>query len=131
LSDYAKLYRAQRSKLLGRRGRSSVSDHPDPVATTWALAFQKIARSNLTAVELLQLCAFLVSDDIPEELIISGASDLSPALKPIMDEPIVLNDAIATLLQYSLVRHNSSPKTLSIHRLVQAVLLDTMDEEEH
>ena len=128
LSDYIKLYQVQRSALLRRRGKSFVPGHPDPVATTWTLAFAKIAQSSPTAAELLQLCAFLAPDDIPEELITSGGPDLSPALKSIVDEPIALNDAIATLLQYSLIRRNSSNKTLSIHRLVQTVLLNDMNE---
>jgi tetratricopeptide (TPR) repeat protein len=40
-----------------------------------------------------------------------------------------LNAALAALLKYSLVRRDATTHTLSIHRLVQAVILDEMDEE--
>src|SRR5205823_13673332 len=36
---------------------------------------------------------------------------------------------IAELLKYSLVRRNATTQTLTIHRLVQAVIKDGMDEE--
>jgi tetratricopeptide (TPR) repeat protein len=128
LLDFIKLYQAQRRELLMIRG-TVAPDHPRPVATTWTLAFEKIAQKSPAAVELLQLSAFLAPDAIPEELIIGGAADFSPALKSIVNDRIALNSTIATLLQYSLMRRDSSNKTLSIHRLVQAVLLDSMDEE--
>jgi tetratricopeptide (TPR) repeat protein len=128
LLDYLKVYRAQRKELLMIRG-ALAPDHPQPVATTWTLAFEKIAQKNPAAVELLQLCAFLAPDDIPEELIIGGTPNLSPALKSIVNDQIAWNSAIATLLQYSLMRRDSSNKTLSIHRLVQAVLRDSMNDE--
>jgi tetratricopeptide (TPR) repeat protein len=127
LQDYVQLYMSHRAELLASRG-SLVESHPEPVATTWALAFEKITISNPAAVELLQLCAFLAPDDIPEELIIDGSPDLSPTLTSLVKQPIAWNMAIATLLMYSLIRRNSSRKTLSTHRLVQAILLETMDE---
>jgi tetratricopeptide (TPR) repeat protein len=40
-----------------------------------------------------------------------------------------LNAALAELLKYSLIRRNATTQTLTIHRLVQAVIKDEMDEE--
>ncbi|MDQ3959887.1 MAG: hypothetical protein M3255_06305 [Pseudomonadota bacterium] len=57
LSDYFDLYRTHGVKLLKRRGMM-VSDHPDPVATTWALSFENIEKGNSAAAELLRFCAF-------------------------------------------------------------------------
>ncbi|MBA2395608.1 MAG: hypothetical protein H0V70_23005 [Ktedonobacteraceae bacterium] len=39
-----------------------------------------------------------------------------------------LDEAIASLGTYSLLRRDASEKTLSVHKLVQAVLRDQMDE---
>ena len=42
LSDYLQLYQTRQAELLIRRG-TLVVDHPDPVATTWSLSFEKVA----------------------------------------------------------------------------------------
>ena len=82
------------------------------------------------AVELLRLCAFLHPDAIPEEIITEGAPDLGPVLQSIASDPFNLNEAIGALLSFSFVHRDPAAKTLSIHRLVQAVLKDGdgMDE---
>jgi hypothetical protein len=59
-------------ELLRRRGVLP-SDHPDPVATTWELSFEKIEQANPAAAELLRFCAFLHGDEIPEEVFSKGA----------------------------------------------------------
>jgi len=45
LSKYLSLYENHAPELLGRRG-ALTSDHPDPVAKTWALSFEKLEEAN-------------------------------------------------------------------------------------
>jgi tetratricopeptide (TPR) repeat protein len=127
LSEYLKLYQTRHRDLLTRRGRL-VTDHPESVATTWSLSFQKVEEENKAAAELLRLCAFLAPDAIPEEIISGGASHLGKLLAPVATDPLLLNDAIAVLRKYSLVKRDAETKTLSVHRLVQQVLKDGMNE---
>jgi hypothetical protein len=127
LSDYFDLYRTHGVKLLKRRGMM-VSDHPDPVATTWALSFENIEKGNSAAAELLRFCAFLYPDGIPEEVFSEAALELGPVLGAVGADAFALNDAIAEILKYSLLRRDPNSKTLEIHRLVQAVLKQGMDE---
>jgi tetratricopeptide (TPR) repeat protein len=129
LADYLAIYRQQRAELHTQRG-GIASPHPEPVAATWSLSFQKVKKANPAAAELLRLCAFLHPDAIPEELITEGASKLGPVLQPVAGDPIKLNKAIGELLTYSLVRRDPKTNTLSIHRLVQAVLKDGMGKDE-
>ncbi|HEY1352043.1 MAG TPA: NB-ARC domain-containing protein, partial [Ktedonobacteraceae bacterium] len=68
LADYQQQYRTRRAKLLAHRG-TLVDDHPEPVATTWSISFQKVAMANPLAAELLRACAFLAPDAIPEMLL--------------------------------------------------------------
>ncbi len=126
LSDYLKLYRSRHQDLLKRRGRF-VTDHPETVATTWSLAFQKVEEENKAAAELLRLCAFLAPDAIPEEIISEGAPEFGKILAPVAADPLLLNNALEVLRKYSLLKRNSEKKTLSIHRLVQQVLKDGMN----
>ncbi len=128
LPDYLDFFEQRRAKLLRRRGPTS-SDHPETVATTWSLSFEKVERANPAAAELLRFCAFLHPDAIPEEVITEGAPALGPTLEPIAANLPELNEAIGILLRFSLVRRNRGTKLLSIHRLVQVVLKDAMDKE--
>ncbi len=126
LLRYLTLYQTRRASLLKRRG-GLVDDHPEPVATTWSLSFERVEQVNPLASDLLRFCALLYPEDIPEELITRNAAQLGPVLQAIHTEPLALDDAIAALLNYSLLRRTSEKGTLSIHRLVQAVLKDGMD----
>ena len=106
-----------------------MTDHPDPVATTWSLSFEKVEQANPAAAELLRFCAFLAPDAIPEELFPKSAAELGPILEPVASDLSSLNAAIRELLKYSLVHRDPENHTLSIHRLVQEVLKDQMDDE--
>ncbi len=128
LTDYLKLYQTRHQDLLQRRG-TLVTDHPETVAATWSLSFQKVEQENKAAAELLRLCAFLAPDAIPEEIISEGASELGKILAPVAADPLHLNDAIGVLRKYSLVKRDTETNTLSIHRLVQQVLKDGMNEK--
>jgi tetratricopeptide (TPR) repeat protein/transcriptional regulator with XRE-family HTH domain len=128
LSGYLDLYKRRRAALLRRRGRL-VFDHPEPVAATWSLAFEQVRQIHPAAVELLRVCAFLHPDAIPEELLNEGAAELGPVLAPVASDPLELDMAIEALRRYSLVRRSADSHLLTIHRLVQAVLIDQMDEQ--
>jgi tetratricopeptide (TPR) repeat protein len=128
LWDYQQRYRKRRAALLQRRGEL-VNDHPEPVATTWSLSFEKVEKKSPVAADLLRLCAFLHPDAIPVELIIGGAAHLGPLLARVAEDEMALDDAIVTLGVYSLIRREALGKTLSLHRLVQTVQRDAMDEE--
>lgn len=128
LSGYLDLYKSRRAALLRRRGRLA-TDHPEPVTTTWSLSFERVKQANPAAVELLQLCAFLYPDAIPEELLREGAAELGSVLASVAADPLELDVAIEELRKYSLVRRSADTHMLTLHRLVQAVLTDQLDEQ--
>jgi tetratricopeptide (TPR) repeat protein len=128
LAGYLGLYRYRARELLQRRGMLA-SDHPDPVATTWALSFENIEKANPTAAELLRFCTFLHPDGIPEELLNKGAPELGLELETLGSDTFTLNDALSEILKYSLLRRDPNAKMLEIHRLVQTALKQTMDRE--
>ncbi len=129
LSNYLKLYQTRRKDLLSLRGQLPPG-HPETVGTTWDLSFQQVEHENPAAANILRLCAFLAPDAIPETIITEGASVLGEQLQAVATDPIKLNAAIKILRQYSLIRRNRENNTLSLHRLVQAVLQDAMTQEE-
>ena len=128
LSEYRKLLASSKEKILLRRGITS-SDHPESVASTFSLSFQKVEQESAVAADLLRLFAFLSPEAIPEELIKEGAQKLNFSLHDIATDLVALNEAITTLLKYSLIRRNSNTQTITIHRLVQVVIRSMMDED--
>jgi tetratricopeptide (TPR) repeat protein/transcriptional regulator with XRE-family HTH domain len=128
LSDYLKFFKTRRKRLLRKRG-DNASGHPEPVSTTWSLSFEKVEQANPAAADLLRLCAFLHPDEIPESMIVKGASKLGPILQLVAEDEFELNGAIGELRKYSLVKRDPELKLLNIHRLVQVVIKDAMDKE--
>jgi tetratricopeptide (TPR) repeat protein len=125
LADYLSLYRQRRSDLLQTRGELN-KDYPASVATTWSLSFEKMTQANATSAELLHLCAFLAPDTIPEEIFTTGAPYLGKILAPVAADPLQFDRACQDALRFSLIDREPDVQTLTIHRLVQAVLQDSL-----
>jgi len=104
------------------------SNYPDTVATTWNIAFDEVMQLSSSGADLLKLCAFLAPDDIPVELLNSGLEYLPESLTAMASDPLAFDDAVDPLRRYSLVEITS--ETISVHRLVQAVTRDRLDEDE-
>ena len=126
LEEYQTLYQSERQELLKRRGKLA-EDHPS-VTVTFSLAFKKVADANPAAADLLRVCAFLEADSIPEEIFREGAKQLGDALSSAAESSLALTDAIREAARFSLLRRQPEGRTLSLHRLVQAVLKDEMEE---
>ncbi len=129
LSDYLKLYQERQAALLGRRGSTS-TDYPNSVMTTFSLAFDTVEKIRPAAAELLRFSAFLHPDALPEELLMAGALSFDPAYQGIVHDSYELDEALAVLRKYSLVKRHPTTKTLSVHRLIQDVLKNSMDKEQ-
>jgi tetratricopeptide (TPR) repeat protein len=151
---YHEQYTRKRAELLVRRGKRFIG-HEASVATTFSLAFERIKQGLKTIVwmrpskendeftvptfnlrvagdsvnkvhaaahEILRVCSLLYGDAIPEEILQEKIEQLT--YNENMDE------ALGMLQDYSLIQRNRETKMVSIHRLVQAVLLDEMNEAE-
>src|SRR5712692_8185261 len=127
VAAYLERYRQRQIALLKRRGGMG-KEHPDPVDGTWSLSFEQIEQLSPVAADMLRFLAYLSPDAIPEELIVEGASQLGPHLKTIAGDATLFDEAVGTLLRFSLVRRNREDNTLSIHRLVQVVLKASMEK---
>lgn len=129
LADYLARYQASRAFLLQRRGGTSQPEmHPHSVAVTFLLSLEKIEETHRAAADLLRLCAFLAPDAIPEELFRRGASALPGLLQSYVANLVAFDEAIAIIRRYSLIQRLTRHQALGIHRLVQAVIQDDLDE---
>lgn len=130
VSDYLDLYQQHRRVLLARRGQQATG-YPESVATTWALSFERVQQINPACTELLELCALLAPDHIPEELLLQGTVHWSPALQHATADRFSFNRLLEPLLAFSLIKRFADERWLGIHRLVQAVQMENLQPEQH
>ncbi|GCE10045.1 FxSxx-COOH system tetratricopeptide repeat protein [Dictyobacter aurantiacus] len=129
LGGYLHRYQQHRLQLLDLRGTSG-GNHPQSVATTFWLASERIGQQQNAAADLLHICAFLSADAIPEELFERGSAYFGPTLSSLGADPLRFDQVITVLRNLSLLQRQPETRTLSIHRLVQVVLLEHMHEAE-
>ncbi len=127
LAGYLTMFRTHALALL-RRGQPG-TDYPATVATTWEISFQRIETESPAGAALLQLCAFFAPDDIPRDVIAAGAEHLPEPLRAAVGDALAFDDAVRAIRRYSLIE-TGGEATLSLHRLVQAVIRDRLPEAE-
>ncbi len=127
-SNYLCHFQDQHKKLLDKRGSFDCS-HPASVAATFSSSFEKVAKISPAAIELLRFCAFLSPENIPEDLIIDGATELGSRLRSLATDSILLDEVLRLLRKFSLVHRYADTNTISLHRLIQIVLQDTLNEK--
>lgn len=131
--DYLISYHSLRLSVLKRRNPQT-GDYPASVATTWAMNFAEVEKASAASADILRASVYLSPDRIPLELFTESACELGPkvsaALARVKDDPLLLNEALEPLTRYSLIRRDIQFHTYDIHRLVQAVIYDEMNQEE-
>jgi tetratricopeptide (TPR) repeat protein len=125
-TEYLRLYREHGSELRERHREPGPAEHA-PVTATFGLAFDKMAAASEAAAELLRLCAFLGPQAIPEDIILAGAPELGELLARAASNPVLWVETVQQAGHYSLLRRDQDARTLSLHRLVQAVIRDQME----
>jgi tetratricopeptide (TPR) repeat protein len=128
--DYLASYLKQRLALLNEE-QPKTGEYPASVAKTWALNFEEVEKEPVAA-DILRVSAFLSPEAIPLELFTSGASQLGPVLAGALatsEDPLALNKALEPLTRYSLIRRDVDAQTYSIHRMVQEVVKDQVEEK--
>jgi tetratricopeptide (TPR) repeat protein len=129
LDGYLRRLATHQKALLQRRGQM-VAGHPASVSATLLLSMARVRVVAPEAAELLECCAFLHPDAIPEELLTQGASELGPRLASVGADSVALDAMLESLGHFSLLRRNPQTQMLRMHRLVQAVLKDHLTPEQ-
>jgi tetratricopeptide (TPR) repeat protein len=109
------------------KGRPRDRDPADTVATTWQVSLERV-RPIPGAVALLEVCAFLGSEEIPRDLFTHALELVPEEVAVLAGDPFVLDEAVAGLRRFGLVK--ADEQVLSVHRLVQQVVRDHLDAEQ-
>jgi tetratricopeptide (TPR) repeat protein len=128
ISSFLAMYSANRKYLLARTPRGNRS-YPSSVAATWKLSFDVIASKCPAAANLLQLFAFLNPDTILIDFLQAGLEGLDSELQEVIQNPLVLFEALFELERFSLIRRSITTNSVSIHRLVQAAIQDDLSPD--
>lgn len=107
-----------------RKGRPRDRDPTVTVASTWQVSLEKV-ESTPGAVDIVEVCALLGPESIPRELLRTRIDPPITKLGVLADEPFGLDDAIAALHRFGLVK--ATEHSLTVHRLLQQVVRDHFD----
>jgi len=105
------------------------AEYPASVARTWLLSIRQLSDERRAAVELLQLCAFLDPDDIDLDLFSAGSAETGDVLSRVLGDRREREETVGALAATSLVTVPAE-NHLRVHRLVQAVTRDQLDDDQ-
>lgn len=109
---------------------SPTGDHPASVVTPFVVATERIRAESVAAAQLLGLLACLGAEPISLTLLRSAGGRIPPPLGRVLDQPDPLDDVIRRLRHYGLVRYREDGPRLQVHRLVQAIVRETLTRAE-
>jgi tetratricopeptide (TPR) repeat protein len=125
VSQYLELLDKHRKELLSE---GKPAGYPDSVVAFVTLAIEKLRSENPATAQLLEVFAFLGGEPIPVSLLRYGRdADVIQPLRSLLGDTIKINLAVRDLSQYGLLKVDDAQR-LQVHRLVQGVLRDTLDD---
>ncbi|MDR4926510.1 FxSxx-COOH system tetratricopeptide repeat protein [Peribacillus simplex] len=123
INGYVDRFKKYRDKLT-RKGKPINYDYT--LATTWEISFEEIDKKNPVALDFLYLCAFLSPDEISLDLFFY--ENYSPKfIRDNIPTELDLDEILSLLRSFSLIK--STDLGFSIHRLVQAIMIDKLPEK--
>ncbi|GAA2082736.1 FxSxx-COOH system tetratricopeptide repeat protein [Actinomadura alba] len=103
-------------------------DYSGTAATTWSLSMSRVREQHSGAAHLLKLYGFFDPDHIPRDLVGADPRDLPSPLAELATDRVAYDQAIGALAEYALV--DATPETVSVHRLVQTMVRQSLLPEE-
>jgi len=128
--NYLASFRKRRLDLFEQQ-KPIIGNYKETVTTTWDLNFTEI-ESFPASADLLRMSAFLAPQMIPFDLLRTGASashlgeSLAPKLTAAVADPLLLDELLKPLTDYSLIHRDIDGNSYSIHLLVQEVMRERM-----
>jgi tetratricopeptide (TPR) repeat protein len=142
IDEYLRLLHEHATQLLAE---GKPTEYPVSMTAAWSLSVAQLKQKLPEAIELLRCCAFFGPEPIPRDVFVpladaeeeetDGADPdhrllIHPQLYKLLADPILLSTAIRELGRYALARIDAASRTIQVHRLVQALVRDELDEEE-
>ena len=105
-------------------------DYPLSAAATWLVSIDRLGHQWPAAVRLLELCSCFSPEPISMRLLY-GEGTIKHLLQydPALQERMLLARIIREIGRYALAKVDQGRSSIQVHRLVQAVIRDSMSEE--
>jgi tetratricopeptide (TPR) repeat protein len=126
-AEYLQMLRTQEVRTLAEAHPVDVTR---TVATVWEVSRARVAQANPAAAVLLQLCAFLGPEPIPLDLFIANPQLLPAPLDAAAVDPVGWPRTVGALLRFSLARASQDQASISVHRVLAAVLRGPTPEQD-
>ncbi|MGI5272775.1 FxSxx-COOH system tetratricopeptide repeat protein [Nonomuraea sp. CA-218870] len=124
--EYVEQLALQASDLLNL-GKST--EYPLSMTAAWQLSVNEIENRLPEAATMLRCLAFFGPDPIPRAVFRRGSKSGVKLMAPILAKPILMAQAFGELNRFALVKIEKDAGTVQVHRLVQALLRDSVEPD--
>jgi hypothetical protein len=125
--EYLALLRTQLAEWLADQ---QPSDYPLTAAATWRVSIERLRADWPAAVRLLELCSCFGPEPISMSLLYSDETvDQLLPYDPTLQEKMLLGRLVREIVRYALARVDQGRSSIEVHRLVQAVIRDSLTAE--
>jgi tetratricopeptide (TPR) repeat protein len=123
--EYMRLLDEQITKIMAE---GKPPDYPLPMTAAWGVSVAILREQLPQALELLRCCAFFGPEPIPRDVFRRVVHATGTSVNDLIADPILLASAVRELGRYALVKLDGG--SISVHRLVQALLRDALSPEQ-
>ncbi|SDK85355.1 FxSxx-COOH system tetratricopeptide repeat protein [Nonomuraea jiangxiensis] len=114
-----------RTRDLLSMGKST--EYPVSMTAAWQLSVEAVEGKLPEAGDVLRCLAFFGPNPIPRDVFRRGSKGSADMMQSILADPVMLNQAFAALGRFALIKVEQEVRTVQVHRLVQALLRDSLD----
>jgi tetratricopeptide (TPR) repeat protein len=127
VGEYVQLLETQLTQWLDE---NQPLDYPLSAAATWLVSIERLGRRWPAAVRLLELCSCFSPEPISMRLLYSDETvNHLLSYDPQLREKMLLARIIREIGRYALAKVDQGRSSIQVHRLVQAVIRDSMSPE--
>jgi len=116
--QYLELLKTRTGDMLRKGLVTSPADAT--LATVWDLSLSRVQDQNPAGAQLLDICAYLAPEAIPEDLFTKHPDELPSPLAEVARDALAFNDSVAILVDHALVKRTAGG--LQMHRLLRAAV---------
>ncbi|MEE1763054.1 FxSxx-COOH system tetratricopeptide repeat protein [Streptomyces sp. SP18BB07] len=132
VEEYIDQLREQSTRVLSVQEAVNAVEYPSSVGATWNISITRLREESPAAARLLELCAFFSAEPISMTLISSDA--MIDALLPYdrdLRARYMLGRVTQALNRFALAKVDSADNSIQVHRLVQAAVRDSLDDQRY